>query len=139
MKKNIISLCSGLLFGAGLTISQMVNPEKIINFLMITTKQWDASLIFVMLGALMVFGIGQRLWLMKRNTPILAPEFYLPKKISIDGYLIVGAIFFGIGWGLGGLCPGPAISNLLTGNIKVISFIMMMVIGMWFGNKLLPK
>ncbi len=139
MKENIIALCSGLLFGAGLTISQMVNPEKILNFLMITTKQWDASLIFVMIGALMVFGIGQRLWLIRRNRPIFSSIFSLPEKVSIDGRLIIGAVFFGIGWGLGGLCPGPAISNILSGNVKIISFIIMMIIGMWVGKKLLPK
>ncbi len=136
MKKNTIALCSGLLFGTGLTISQMVNPEKILNFLMITTKQWDASLILVMLGALMVFGVGQRLWLMKRNTPIWASTFSLPEKINVDGRLIVGAILFGIGWGLGGLCPGPALANILSGNVKIFAFIGVMTIGMWIGKKI---
>lgn len=134
MKQNLIALISGLLFGVGLTVSQMVDPNKILNFLAITEAQWDASLIFVMFGALAVFGMGYRMWCAKKTRPIWAPHFSLPEKVQIDRPLIIGAVIFGVGWGLGGLCPGPALANVLMGNEKVFAFIAMMILGMWVGR-----
>ncbi|MBP2699545.1 YeeE/YedE family protein [Photobacterium lucens] len=134
--KNLIALLSGLIFGIGLTVSQMVDPNKIIGFLSITTSKWDASLLFVMGGALLVFGVGFALWQRYRSAPVFESQFYLPLKQHVDRPLVIGAMLFGIGWGIGGLCPGPALANLLAGNEKIIVFVLMMSLGMWVGKKL---
>ncbi len=107
----------------------MVNPQKVLNFLDVFGT-WDASLILVMLGAIAVYAAGYFFWLPKTNRPILAEKFDLPTKKAIDSRLILGAILFGIGWGVAGICPGPAIANITSGNIKILAFLAMMLIGM---------
>jgi uncharacterized membrane protein YedE/YeeE len=101
---------AGLIFGLGLLISGMANPAKVQNFLDLAGS-FDPSLIFVMAGALAVTFIGYRL-VLRRERPVLAERFYLPAGSIIDGRLIFGAALFGVGWGLSGLCPGPAIVSL---------------------------
>lgn len=114
-----INLISGILFGSGLALSKMINPDKVLSFLDLF-GQWDPSLMFVMLGALIVMFIAT--YLSKRMAaPFCASTFNLPNKKLIDLRLIVGAILFGIGWGLIGLCPGPAIASLIY--LKTDSFI----------------
>jgi uncharacterized membrane protein YedE/YeeE len=101
-----------LLFGAGLALSGMVNPAKVLNFFDVFGS-WDPSLVFVMAGALVVTFVGYRLaWL--RSAPYLAPSFSVPATTAIDLRLILGSALFGLGWGLSGLCPGPAIAGLTT-------------------------
>ena len=128
MKRAIVALVCGLVFGAGLIISQMSNPAKVIGFLDVTGK-WDPSLALVMAGAIAVFGVLYRLAL-RQGTPLLAPQFTLPEKDSLDPPLMVGALIFGVGWGLGGFCPGPAIVSAAFGDARVWVFLAAMIAGM---------
>ena len=105
----IIALLSGILFGLGLAISGMVNPTKVLNFFDVFGS-FDASLALVMAGALPVTFIGYRLAL-KRHAPIFADRFRVPTSKELDGRLIWGSALFGLGWGLSGFCPGPAIAR----------------------------
>lgn len=120
-------LISGLLFGAGLTISGMVNPAKILNFLDLT-GQFDATLIFVMGAGLIVTTIGYQL-IFKRGKPFFDSQFHLPKSEAIDAKLIGGAALFGIGWGISGFCPGPAIASLVFGYQQSFVFVAAMIVG----------
>ena len=108
--RSIANLLAGLIFGLGLLISGMANPAKVQNFLDLAGT-FDPSLIFVMAGAVMVTFAGYRL-VLRRPRPVLAERFYLPTAKDIDARLIGGAALFGIGWGLSGFCPGPAIVSL---------------------------
>lgn len=117
----------GLLFGAGLIVSQMSQPAKVLNFLDLFGT-WDPSLAFVMAGALAVSGAGYAL-ARRRAEPVLAPRHLWPTKADIDPPLIFGALLFGLGWGLVGLCPGPALVNLATLSPKVIVFVAAMAGG----------
>jgi len=128
MGRNIAALLAGLVFGLGLTISEMVNPAKVLAFLDLFGN-WDPSLAFVMGGALFVTAIGYRLaW--TRPKPVFAESFQVPGNRRIDARLAIGAIVFGIGWGLVGLCPGPAISALTFGGAPVLIFLAAMGAGM---------
>lgn len=121
MLRTILSFAAGGLFGAGLLISQMTNPMKIVSFLDILGN-WDPSLAFVMAGALLVTFFGYRIVLAK-DRPLLAEQFYIPTTKNLDGRLVGGAALFGIGWGLSGLCPGPAIALATFGGEKIIYFL----------------
>jgi uncharacterized protein len=127
MMQKIFVLLSGLLFGAGLTISGMVNPAKILNFLDLT-GQFDATLIFVMGAGLIVTTIGYQL-IFKRGKPFFDGKFHLPTSEIIDVKLIGGAAMFGMGWGLSGFCPGPAIASLVFGYQQSIIFVAAMIVG----------
>ncbi len=129
-------LFSGLLFGAGLTISGMVNPMKIMNFLDLTGS-FDATLIFVMGGGLVVTLIGYQL-LFRRGKPFLAEKYHLPNNKDFDLKLIGGATLFGLGWGLSGFCPGPAVASLVFGHSESIIFVVAMAIGMLI-TRLVPN
>lgn len=128
MRRAIVAFVCGLVFGAGLIISQMSNPAKVIGFLDVTGK-WDPSLALVMAGAIAVFGVLYRLAL-RQGTPLLAPQFTLPEKDRLDAPLMVGALIFGVGWGLGGFCPGPAIVSAAFGDARVWVFLAAMIAGM---------
>jgi uncharacterized membrane protein YedE/YeeE len=121
------SFLCGLLFGLGLTISHMIDPNKIMNFLDIMGN-WDPSLALVMLSALITTTIGYRI-ILKKNRPQLTEKFCLPEKKNIDMQLIVGASLFGIGWGLAGYCPGPAITALGLGIMDAFYFVLGMILG----------
>lgn len=125
----IVALLSGLVFGTGLIVSQMANPDKVINFLDIA-GYWDPSLAFVMMAALGIFIPVYYFIIKKRSKPVLAEQFSANNNCTIDSPLISGAILFGIGWGLAGICPGPAIVNLSGDSLKAIVFILAMFIGM---------
>ncbi len=132
--KILSALLIGLLFGAGLIISGMINPAKVLGFLDIF-GQWDASLAFVMGGAVITTFMGYR-WILKKPNPLFSSEFSIPTKSQIDKPLLLGAILFGIGWGLVGLCPGPAIAAFSLATMDVWVFIVCMVGGMWAAKKL---
>ena len=119
---------SGLLFGAGVTVSGMVNPMKVLNF-MDVSGPWDASLIFVMGAGLIVTLIGYQL-IFKRTAPLFEPTFKLPTLQAIDVKLLVGAALFGLGWGLSGFCPGPAVASLVFGRSESVLFVAAMAAGM---------
>ena len=128
-------LCSfliGGLFGIGLAVAGMLSPSKIAGFLDIFGL-WDPSLAFVMGGGVMINMIGHHL-LMKRATPLFGGTFRLPAGQDIDRRLLGGSALFGIGWGLGGLCPGPVISSLLLCPADVVIFAIMMLAGLWIGK-----
>ena len=127
MNRNLSALAAGLVFGIGLTVSQMVNPAKVLAFLDIFGN-WDPSLAFVMGGAMIVTTIGYRL-VIRSERPLFAEKFHIPTNQSIDKRLAVGSVLFGAGWGLVGLCPGPAISALTIGGMPVIVFFVAMGAG----------
>jgi uncharacterized protein len=127
MKLMLASLISGILFGVGLSLSQMINPEKVLNFLDIAGA-WDPSLIFVMLGALEVTFISFKV-ILKRPSPVFDHKFYLATKKEIDKPLIIGATIFGIGWGITGYCPGPAVAGLGFGNPEAVIMIIAIYLG----------
>lgn len=124
-----ISLLSGYIFGMGLLISEMANPEKVLNFLDLAGK-WDPSLILVMLSALLIAMLAFRY--AKKNPTLYGATIHLPTATAIDWKLIIGSMIFGIGWGLVGFCPGPAIVALGTGQLKAIFFVLAMLLGMLF-------
>ena len=127
MSDKIISLVSGIIFGIGLVISGMTNPEKVIGFLSIT-HNWDASLIFVMGGGIIT--AGPFFYLMRnRQTSSLGNQIDLPKKQKLYKKIIIGASLFGVGWGLVGLCPGPAIAAIATFDPIIIVFLLSMAAG----------
>jgi uncharacterized protein len=136
MKLAISSLIAGTLFGIGLAISGMMNPAKVLGFLDIT-GDWDPTLAFVMGGALLVTAPGYAL-LRRKNATLFGGKLQLPTRKDIDGRLLGGAALFGIGWGLGGFCPGPALSGLATGVGGVYVFVAAMVAGMLL-FRLLPE
>ena len=105
---KIVSLLCGIIFGIGLVISQMINPAKVLGFLNLF-GEWDPSLAFVMIGALIISSPSFHLFKNKEK-PIFSSSFSIPNKKEIDKELIFGSILFGAGWGLVGLCPGPAIT-----------------------------
>ena len=121
---KLISLLAGIIFGTGLVISEMINPEKVLNFLDVFGN-WDPSLAFVMIGALIIS--SPLFHLIKNNKkPLLADSFNYSKNKDINKRLIIGAALFGAGWGIGGLCPGPAISSIALLNINSITFVVAM-------------
>jgi uncharacterized membrane protein YedE/YeeE len=124
----LASVVCGLVFGAGLLISGMTQTEKVLGFLDIFDA-WDATLAFVMAGAVAVASVGFVL-ARRRGTPILAAQSLWPTRKDVDTPLVVGAVFFGIGWGLVGLCPGPALVNLAGLSLPVIVFVAAMAAGM---------
>lgn len=124
----ISALLVGLMFGIGLTISGMINPAKIIGFLDIAGR-WDPSLLVVMLSALVVSFVGYRI-VLAREKPAFEPSFQLPTKTAIDRPLLVGSALFGAGWGLSGLCPGPAVSAAALGKGEVYVFLVALLAGM---------
>jgi hypothetical protein len=131
MRQLFASLMAGLLFGFGLVISGMSRPAKVLGFLDIGALPqgaWDPSLAFVMAGALLIAVPGFA-WARRRGKPICADQFHLPTSTVLDGKLIFGAVLFGVGWGLVGYCPGPALTALLLVPLA-LPFILAMIAGM---------
>ncbi|MBE8168809.1 MAG: YeeE/YedE family protein [Shewanella sp.] len=127
--KNLVTVISGALFGIGMTLSGMINPNNVIGFLDIT-GEWNPSLIFVMGGALMVFMPIYHLKIKLMSTPILSQNFNLNQYCQIDKPLVIGASIFGLGWGLAGICPGPALTALAGLNFDALLFVTFMLLGM---------
>ena len=125
---KFLVLMSGLLFGAGVTISGMVNPMKVLNFMDIF-GHWDATLIFVMGAALAVTLMGYQI-IFKRTAPLFAASFRLPTSKDIDAKLLGGAALFGLGWGISGFCPGPAVASVVFGRTESLTFVIAMAAGM---------
>ncbi len=132
MLRMIVALFSGALFGLGLAVSGMANPAKVIGFLDVT-GDWDPTLAFVMGGALLVSVPAFRV-IFGRRRPVLAEDFELPSNKEVDARLLGGSALFGVGWGLSGFCPGPAVTALIpalvTGIAPVFAFVAAMVAGM---------
>lgn len=124
---NITGLLAGLLFGFGLALSGMTHAGKVLDFLDIA-GHWDPSLLFVLGGAVGMTLLTFRL-ILRREAPILGDRFHLSHMLKIDRRLIVGALLFGIGWGISGYCPGPAISLLAAPNWEALVFLPAMLLG----------
>jgi uncharacterized protein len=127
LARGVAALACGAVFGLGLAVAQMVDPRKVLAFLDVTGA-WDASLLFVLGAAVMVAGGGFAL-LRRRSMPLLDTAFHPPATTALDAPLIVGSALFGIGWGLAGYCPGPAIASLGFGNAEVLWFVPAMLAG----------
>jgi len=126
--KNLVTLLSGLMFGFGLLLSGMANPAKVQNFLDLFGT-WDPSLAFVMGGAIAITMPG--FWLVtRRSKPFFNDVFHLPTRTDFDARLITGAAIFGVGWGLGGFCPGPAMTALPLAAEGTLIFVATMLTGM---------
>jgi len=128
MMNLAVSFISGVVMAWGLCISQMINPAKVIGFLDIFGR-WDPTLAFVMAGALLVSMISFR-FILKREKPLCGECYALPEKKEIDRALVAGAIIFGIGWGLSGFCPAPAVASLAFGLPRSVIFVLAMSAGM---------
>ena len=128
MRQGAIALAAGLLFGAGLAVSGMADPQRVQAFLDLG-GDWDPTLAFVMGGAMLVMFVA---WAIQRRmaAPVAAGKFDLPATNRIDARLAIGALIFGAGWGIGGLCPGPAIADLAIAPVQAAMFVAAMLAGM---------
>jgi len=126
--KHLLFFLTGAIYGVGLSLSNMINPEKILSFLDITGS-WDPTLLLVMIGAITLMFSATRI-ANRMKAPLLESAFHYAKYIKIDFQLFTGAALFGIGWGLVGLCPGPAIASLIYLNMNSILFFGSMLVGM---------
>ena len=134
--KALAGYLAGLLFGLGLAISGMTDPARVIGFLDVAGA-WDPTLIFVLGGAVITTFIGYRLaW--RRQSPVLDARFQLPTRRDLDGRLLGGAALFGIGWGLTGYCPGPAVASLPGLSWPLALFLVAMVAGWWLARRFSP-
>lgn len=135
VRKLLPPLASGALFGAGLTVSGMTDPARVRGFLDVFGR-WDPTLVFVMGGAVIVMAIAWRIQ-SRMKSPLFGERFSLPDRRDFDGRLIAGSALFGIGWGVAGLCPGPAVASLALSPLSVLPFLIAMLAGMAVHN-LLP-
>jgi uncharacterized membrane protein YedE/YeeE len=128
----LIQFVIGLTFGSGLVIAGMTNPAKVLNFLdfaAIPSGGWDPSLAFVLAGAIAVTFIGFKI-VLRRKQPVFADRFHLPSAKELDLRIVAGPAIFGVGWGLAGFCPGPALAALSGGSVAAFQFVAAMLIGM---------
>lgn len=126
--KLMISFVAGLIFAIGLGISGMTRPHVVRGFLDVFGN-WDPTLIGVMAGGIIVHSLAYRL-IKKRSSPILEARFQLPTRKDIDRRLILGALIFGLGWGWAGICPGPGVVSLVSGDVRIFLFIVALLLGM---------
>lgn len=137
MKNALTAFVVGFIFSIGLGISGMTQPQKVIGFLDLF-GQWDASLMFVMVGAISVHFIFYKI-IRKRTSPLFSSSWHVPDKKEITPSLILGSILFGLGWGIAGFCPGPAITSLASLEKSPLIFVLSMFIGMILFNSLDKK
>ena len=135
-KFNISSFICGILFSIGLGISGMTQPQKVIGFLDVF-GEWNPSLSFVMGGAVLSY-LALQLWVQRNfSIPVLGGSFQIPSRKDLDRSLVIGALLFGSGWGLGGYCPGPAITSLGSGSFNALLFVVAMGIGMLVADRVI--
>jgi uncharacterized membrane protein YedE/YeeE len=134
-KQNAVSFLVGLLFALGLAISGMTQPQKIIAFL--DLQNWDPALLFVMVGAIAVHAISYPL-IKRRSSPLLDTKWHVPTRKDITGRLMLGSALFGVGWGLGGYCPGPGLTSLFSGDFRAVAFVVALLLGMLLFQKTEP-
>lgn len=137
MKNAVASFAVGVIFALGLGLSGMTQPQKVVGFLDLFGN-WDPSLIFVMIGAIIVHFITYRL-ITKRGTPLLDVKWHVPTKRDLTPSLVLGSVLFGVGWGLGGFCPGPAVTSLASFELRPVLFVISMLIGMLLFNQVDKK
>ncbi len=127
VKAHLAAAIAGALFGLGLTISGMTNPQKVLNFLDVFGT-WDPSLLLVMAGAVLIT-LGAFRLVLRADRPLFHPQFHLPTRTDVDARLLLGAAVFGVGWGLAGYCPGPGLAALATGYVDPAIFVIGLVAG----------
>jgi uncharacterized membrane protein YedE/YeeE len=132
--RKVTAFAAGLLFGMGLLLSGMADPAKVIGFLDLA-GHWDPSLALVMGGAIAV-AVLPFTWARRQSRSLLGAPMQLPQKRELDRRLIGGSLLFGIGWGIAGICPGPAVALLLTGYWQILLFVLAMLAGMWLFSAL---
>ena len=137
MKALASALVAGFVFGIGLWVSGMANPRKVLGFLDIA-GEWDASLMLVMGGAVAVTVVAFR-FILRRPSPLLEEKFSLPTKKDIDVPLVAGAAIFGIGWGMSGICPGPAISLVAFWPGNLLIYLLALFVGSYAGAFIIPR
>lgn len=135
VKQNTMAFLVGFLFALGLAISGMTQPQKVIGFL--DLAHWDPSLLFVMMGALLVHTVAYPL-IRKKSSPLFDTKWHVPTRKDVTTRLIIGSALFGIGWGLAGYCPGPALTSLASGNVNSFLFVGAMLAGMLVFKKTEP-
>lgn len=128
-KTTVVAGVVGVLFGLGLVLSGMTQADKVIAFLDVASGAWDPSLALVMVGAIGVHAVLFRL-ILRRTSPLLDVKFHIPTRTDIDGKFVVGAALFGIGWGLGGVCPGPGLVAAASFTSSMLLFVGALVVGM---------
>jgi uncharacterized membrane protein YedE/YeeE len=134
---RLIALVAGGLFGGGLALSGMLQPRKVIAFLDVGGR-WDPSLCCVMLGAIGVHSLAY--WLQRsRSRPLFAERFLVPVRRAIDLRLLAGAALFGVGWGIAGYCPGPALASLVSRDPGCLLFVACMLVGVWLAARFLDR
>lgn len=133
LPKIVVALLAGVLFGAGLAVAGMTDPNKVLNFLDLS-RSWDPSLALVMASAIPVAASGFII-ARRRAKPALEPEFNLPTNTHVDPRLVAGSALFGIGWGLGGYCPGPAVASLADAGPPLVAFLVAMTLGLFASGK----
>ncbi len=136
MKSALAAFAAGLLFAVGLALSGMTQPTKVVGFLDVTGN-WDPSLAMVMAGALAVYVVAFPL-IRKRNTPLLSTAFDIPTRRDFTVPLVAGAVLFGLGWGVAGFCPGPAVAALGAGMSESWLFVGTMLVGMAIAGRVIP-
>lgn len=137
MKNGLAALLVGFVFALGLGISGMTQPQKVVGFLDVFGA-WDPSLIFVMAGAIIVHFITYKV-IRKRSSPLLSAQWHVPTKKDITPALVTGSLLFGVGWGLAGFCPGPAMTSLASFELKPLVFVLSMFVGMFLFRMLDKK
>ncbi|CEP34027.1 MULTISPECIES: DUF6691 family protein [Halomonadaceae] len=131
--RTLMAYAAGLLFGLGLAISGMTDPARVLGFLDIA-GEWDPTLAFVLGGAVITTFIGYRL-VLRRSSPFFGDKFHLPTKRELDSRLLGGAALFGIGWGLSGYCPGPAIASVVGLSTPLVAMLVAMIGGWWLAKR----
>jgi uncharacterized membrane protein YedE/YeeE len=127
MKRTVSAFLAGIVFAAGLGLSGMTNPEKVVGFLDVAGP-WDPTHAFVMAGAIALH-VGAAQWALRAQRPLWASAFRLPRSTTLDARLVVGAALFGVGWGIAGFCPGPALVDLVAPSPSVVTFVAAMLVG----------
>jgi uncharacterized protein len=134
----VIAALAGVLFGVGLLLSGMTVPARVVGFLN-PLGGWDPSLAFVMGGAVVVYAIAIRVIRRARRDPWFDVRFHLPTRADVDAQLVIGAAVFGVGWGLGGFCPGPGLVAAASGSTPAIAFVLAMLAGMYAQHRSLRR
>ena len=134
MRAVLVGFLAGALFGAGLLIARMTDPRVVLAFLDVTGA-WNPSLLFVMAGAATTFGLLYAIAI-RRTVPLVGPSLRLPSERPLDARLFVGTALFGAGWGLGGFCPGPAVTSLGAAHGSTLAFVAAMLAGIWLAGRM---
>lgn len=132
--KALMGYLAGLAFGLGLAVSGMTDPARVLGFLDIAGA-WDPTLLFVLGGAVITNFVGYRL-VLRRSSPFFADVFHLPTKREFDSRLLTGAALFGVGWGLSGYCPGPAIASVAGLTAPLAAMLLAMIVGWWLARRI---